>query len=172
MSLWMQEATEALGRGEYRRFRQDLLPMAPFPIPACLLREVEYGERHCQEVETDRLFPIRFLWVFEAIEQTNWGLEPGARSIFNPESLYGMWERLTTDHQFRKECEEGGSRFDFAEKAMESSHGWIYIGDSFIDDFLELENGAGVELQFPSGTSGESIPAFVAAKRERSRGIE
>jgi hypothetical protein len=32
---------------------------------------------------------------------------------------------------------------------------------------MELEAIAGIELLFPSGTSGESLPAFAAIKRKR-----
>jgi hypothetical protein len=168
MSLWMQAATEALEYGHYQRFRQDLIPIAPFAVPFCMIRELEFAERRCLDVDKDRLFPIRFHWLFEAMEQRNWGLAPGERSRYHPEELLELWERAMRDSEYKRECEEGGIRFDNAEKAACFAEGWVYIGDRFVDDFLELETSIGVEMLFPSAPPGQDRPAFEAIKRERN----
>jgi hypothetical protein len=77
MSLWLQSAINTLSDGDYQHFRQTLLPMSPIPILNCLLRELEYGERYCINVDTDRLFPIRFIWMLEAMEQRNFEFPAG-----------------------------------------------------------------------------------------------
>jgi len=169
MGLWMQAATGALAQGDFQYIRQVLFPMAPFPIPACMYREFDFGERRCKDIEKDKLFPIRFLLLFEAFEQRNWGIPPGDRSRYHPEKLLEAWEKVMADPAYMKECEDHGMRFDLEEKAIEFIAGWIYIGDSFIDDFLALEDTAKTELLFYTGTEGEYAPAFVAEKLKRSK---
>lgn len=160
MSLWLQAVLEAIEYGDYKRLRQDILPMAPIPIPDCLLRELEFGERRCRDGEKNILFPIRFLWLLEANEQRLWGYLPLARSHYHPEKLLELWARASADPQYRQEREAEGFRFDLAEKAMELTAGWVYIGDRLIDDFLDVEAAARFELMFPDPSSGELRPAF------------
>lgn len=168
MSLWMQSATDALANNDYQFIRENLIPHAPFTIPACMFREFEFGERRCHDIEKDKLFPIRFMYLFEAFEQRNWGIPPGDRSLYNPEKLLAVWEKILADPAYLKECEDHGMRFDLEEKALEFLCGWIYIGNTFIDDFLELENTAGVELLFCTETPDEFLPAFVEEKKKRT----
>jgi hypothetical protein len=163
----MQAALEALHYGNYARFRRDLLPRAPFPVPPCLLREVEFGERRCVDYKKDPLFPIRFLWTLEGNEQRVFGL-PAGRSRYHPERLLEVWERATTDSAYRQELEAGGMPFDLTERALRVQHGWIYMGDRFVDDFLEIEVVVRVELLFPTETDGERQPAFQEIKRRRA----
>jgi len=168
MSLWMQAATDALANNDYQFIRTNLLPHAPFSIPECMIREFEFGERRCKDPEKDRLFPIRFLYLFEAFEQGNWGIPPGDRSRYHPEKLLAAWEKVLADPAYLKECEDHGMRFDREESAMEFLCGWIYIGASFVDDFLELEKTAKVELLFHTDTPDKFMPAFADIKRGRS----
>jgi hypothetical protein len=168
MSLWLQAATEALHSGEYERFRTRILPLAPIPIPGCLVRELEFAERRCRDNAKDRLFPIRFMWVMEANEQRLFGLTPLGRSHYHPEKLLELWERACSDAQYRQEREAEGFLFDFVEKAVELTVGWVYIGDRFVEDFLEVESVLGVELLFPDPQAGAPRPALQAFKRRRS----
>lgn len=168
MSLWLQAATQALSAGDYERFRTKLLPRAPFRVPDCLFREFEFAQRRCRDKAKDQLFPIRFIWLMEAKEQGMFGLSPLARSRYHPEKLLEVWKQASADPVYRQELEAAGFRFDFEEKAMELSAGWIYIGDRFVEDFLEVESIVGVELLFPDPPAGEGRPAFREFKRPGS----
>ena len=170
MSLWLQAVTEALEYGDYEHFRVNLLPNAPISVPACLFREVQFAERRCRDNSQDRLFPIRFLWLMEAHEQRMFGLSPLERSCYHPEKLLELWKRASADMQYRQECEADGFRFDFTEKAVKSSVGWIYIGERFVEDFLEVETTLGVELLFPNPPASEGRTAFQGFKKPMSEG--
>jgi hypothetical protein len=165
VSLWLQAAIESLEEGDYKHVRKRLLPSLQSPVPGCLIRELEFGERRCCDIKKDRLFPIRFLWWLEGVEQRNFGLTALGRSGYHPEKLLDVWERACGDSAYRHEREAEGFKFDFAEKAMELTVGWVYIGDRFVEDFLELETALGVELLFPGPQPGEALPAFQAAKK-------
>jgi hypothetical protein len=170
MSLWLQAVTEALEYGEYEDFRVNLLPNAPISVPACLFREVEFAERRCRDNAKDRLFPIRFLWLMEAHEQRMFGLSPLERSCYHPEKLLELWNRVSTDVDYRQECEGAGLLFDFVEKAVKVSEGWIYIGERFVEDFLEVETILGTQLLFPDPLTGDGRPAFKGFKQPGSGG--
>jgi len=168
LSLWLQAATEALQSGNYERFRVNILPHAPIRIPGCMYRELEFAERRCRDKATNQLFPIRFLWLMEAHEQRMFGLSPLGRSRYHPEKLLELWKRASADVQYQKECEADGFQFDFVEKAMKLEAGWIYIGDRFIEDFLEIETTLGVELLFPNQPETEMQPAFQEHKQQKN----
>lgn len=165
MSLWLQTAIEALTDGAYERFRQNLLPTSPIPLPDCMMRELEFAERRCRNIKKDRLFPIRFLWLLEANEQRLWGLPPLGRSLYHPEKLLELWDRVSTDPGYRQELEAEGFRFDLKEKAFELTPGWVYIGNRFVADLLEIESAIGVELMFPGSSTEELRPAFQESRR-------
>lgn len=165
MSGWLDSALHALHHGEYHHFRQDILPVAPIPLPECLQKEIEFGERHCQNARQERLFPIRFLWMLEANEQRSWGQPPLARSHYHPEELLSFWRRALADPGFRRAREAEGFRFDLVEKAVELTAGWIYIGDRFIRDLFDVEAALGVTLQFPCPPYGQRRQAFPAYRR-------
>jgi hypothetical protein len=170
MSLWLQAATQALQYGNYERLRRDILPKAPIPIPDCLVRELEFAERQCRDSTQEPLFPIRFLWLMEANEQRLFGYPALGRSRYHPEQLLEHWERACADAEYRHVREAETFRFDFDEKAVLMSVGWIYIGDRFVEDFLEVEAALRTELLFPGPQEGEMRPAFQALKRQRSGG--
>ena len=170
MSLWLQASIEALQGGDYERFRVKILPHAPIRVPGCLLRELEFAERCCRDKANDQLFPIRFLWLMEAHEQRMFGLSPLGRSRYQPEKLLELWMRASADVLYRQECESAGFRFDFTEKSVNLGVGWIYIGERFVEDFLEVETTLGVELLFPSPPATEGRPAFQEFKQPRSGG--
>lgn len=164
MSLWLHSALDHIALRDYTHVRQ-LLPIAPIAIPACLEREIAFAERRCVDPGRPGLFPVRFLWTLEALEQRNFGYPPG-RSHYHPEKLIANWERACADADFRAELESAQFALDFAERAIELSRGWVYLGDRFVEDFLEIEAAAGVELLFASATPGAPPqPAF----RERKR---
>lgn len=160
MSLWLQAATEALQYGDYERLRVQILPLAPIPIPGCMIQELEFAERHCRDISTDPLFPIRFLWLLEANEQRMFNLSVLGRSLYHPEKILELWERASADMKYRRESESDGFQFDFSEKAMKFEVGWVFIGERFVEDFLEIETALGVELLFPNPLTGEGTPAF------------
>jgi hypothetical protein len=170
MSLWLQAAIEAFQGGEYERLRVKLLPHAPIRVPGCLLRELEFAKRRCRDKAKDQLFPIRFLWLMEAHEQRMFDLSPLGRSGYHPEKLLEIWKRASADIYYRQECEAAGFRFDFTEKAVNMGVGWIYIGERFVEDFLEVETTLGVELLFPNPQASEGRLAFQEIKQPMSGG--
>jgi hypothetical protein len=135
MSLWLQAATNALHERDYDQFRR-ILPIAPIPIPTCMLREVKFAQRFCRAKMKARLFPIRFLWLLAASEQQHFGLNPPSQSLYHPEKLIELWTQACISPQFRQERENKGISFDFNETAMKLSGGWIYVGQHFAADFL------------------------------------
>jgi hypothetical protein len=170
MSLWLQSTIESLQEGDYEHVRTRLLPTLQSPIPGCALREIEFGERHCRDKQQGSLFPIRFLWWLEGLEQQNFGLTALGRSRYHPEKLLEVWERICRDQQYRQELEAQGFKFDLTEKAVELTAGWVYIGERFVEDFLEVETALGVELLFPGPQPGDKLPAFQAVK-QKHRGL-
>jgi len=158
VSLWLQSATKALILGQYDRFRNELLPVAPRPVPDSLLREVAFGERRCRG--DDHLFPIRFLWLWEGSEQGLFGLKALGRSRYHPQQLLALWTRACGDPEFRAQREAEGFRFDLGEEAVEMPNGWIYVGDQFAADLVEGEKVLGHELVFPDLRPGQEYPRF------------
>ena len=140
MSLWLQAVLEYLDEGDYKHVRENLLPISPIPIPKIILEELEFGERFCQDIEKNRLFPIRFIWLLEANEQRMFGQGTLSRSKYQPEKIMTVWERISNDEKYKKELEDQGFRFNLEEKAMELIEGWVYIGDHFIEDYKDIEN--------------------------------
>ena len=132
MSLWLQSVIWALEAGDYKSFRQNLLPVAPIPIPDCLNQEFAFAERHCHDKKTAPFFPIRFIWLMEAHEQRMFGYNPLARSHYHPEDLLDLWKRACAEADYQQECAAKGTQFDFNQKAMKLDVGWIYMGDRFI----------------------------------------
>ena len=163
MSLWLQSALEALEEGDYRNLR-GLVTQAPLRLPDCMLREIEYGETHFHENSEGRLFPIRFMWLMECNEQRMFGHAPLGRSTYHPEKLLDFWTKALEDEVFRNEMEQQGFRFDLDDKALEMTAGWIYIGESFIQDLIEIERAIGVEMLFPDQDSGEHRAVFSEQK--------
>lgn len=170
MSLWLQAVLEDLQCGDYKHLRERILPLAPIRIPSCLIRELEFAERRCRDYKKDPLFPIRFLWLMEAHEQGMFGLSPSGRSLYNPEELLNFWQRAIADNQYQQECEAKGIRFDFVENAVKLDAGWIYIGKTFVEDFLEIESTLGVELLFPNPPNSKGRPVFQEFKKPKSSG--
>ena len=159
MSLWLQSALEALEEGDYSNLR-GLVTHAPLQLPDCMLREIEYGENHFHEDSEDRLFPIRFMWLMECNEQRMFEYAPLGRSKCHPETLLDFWTKAQEDEVFRNEMEQQGFRFDLDEKAVEMTLGWIYIGESFVQDLIEIERAVGEEMLFPDPASGEHRAVF------------
>ena len=159
MSLWLQSALEALDEGDYSNLRR-LLAVSPLSLPACMLREIEYGETHFQGSSQNSLFPMRFMWLMECNEQRMFGHAPLGRSRYHPEKLLAFWDRAANDEVFRNEMKKQGFRFDLEEKAIEMTAGWIYIGESFANDLIEIERAIGEEMLFPDPYTGERRAVF------------
>ncbi|MBT3375833.1 MAG: hypothetical protein HN742_41955 [Lentisphaerae bacterium] len=170
MSRWLEAACGALSAGAYGHFREDLLPICPIPVPGCLTRELTFAERCCRDREADRLFPIRFYWLLEANEQRLGDYPAMGYSRYHPEKLLEFWQQAEAVPAFRAEKETEGFRFDFEEKAVDFTVGWIYIGDSFVDDLICIEETIGVELLFPTGDGDTTQSIFRDFKARRKRG--
>jgi len=112
------------------------------------------------------LFPIRFLWLLEGIERRHFNLPMMGRSRFHPEILlYDIWERANAEPSFRLEMESGGFIFNFQEKAIAMSTGWVLIGDHFEDDLFEIESILNIKLLFPEKNTGELRSVFDALRK-------
>lgn len=165
MSLWLQAVLANLDSGDYEHLRVNLMPIAPIPIPQCMMGELAFGERRCRDVEKDRLFPIRFIWLMEAHEQRMFDLNPTRSMYLHPEKLLDHWNRASSDAEYRKSLEASGCQFDFIEKAIKvEDMGWIYIGEQFIDDFLQVEAALGFVMRFPDPLVKEGKPVFQAER--------
>ncbi len=171
MSLWLEAMTGALHKGEYAWIRETLLPMAPRPIPQCMYREIAFAERCCREGETDRVFPVRFLWLLDGHEQRTFGISPSGIGVYHPEKLLDFWSHVLVDMDVRKQHEAGGIRFNLEEKAFDLGRGWIYIGDRFVEDLLEVESCLGGEVLFMCPETGDFLPAFRAKRLLRNERI-
>jgi hypothetical protein len=167
MSLWLESALASLAARHYSHVRQRLMPIAPISLPTCLECELAFAERRCMNPEQPGLFPVRFLWTLEALEQRNFGYPPG-RSYYHPEKLLRHWERACTNAAFRAELEAAALAIDFDEQAIELTRGWVYIGARFAEDFLEIEAIVGVELLFSTKPPGSPQPAFREHKQRAS----
>ncbi len=166
MSLWLQSAIECLENRDYKYFREKLLPHAPIPIPACMIRELEFGEKYCTHSGEDPLFPIRFLWLLEGNEQRLYNLPMLGRSRFHPEVLlFNIWNRVIAEPEFRQEMESKDFKFNFIEKAIAMSTGWILIGDHFVEDLFQIESLLLVELLFPDNVTGEMRTVFQSFRK-------
>jgi hypothetical protein len=89
-------------------------------------------------------------------------------SVYHPEKLWEIWQSANSDPDVLKKLEADGFRFNFKEKAIEFSKGWIYFGDSFREDLFEVERLRGAYLQFPDPGTGELRPAFPEIDRDPS----
>ena len=170
MSLWLEAMTRALRDGEYSRIREVLLPRAPRSIPECMYREMAFAERCCRDIETDPVFPIRFLWLLDGHEQLAFGLPPSGLGVYHPEKLFDFWPRVIVDKDLRAQHEADGMRLNLEEKAVDLGRGWIYIGDRFIEDLFDVEACLGGEVLFKCPETGEFLPVFRAQRllgRER-----
>lgn len=167
MSLWLQSAIERLNGRRYQAFRENLLPIAPIPIPDCMKRELEFGERCCIDPADDPLFPIRFFWLLEGNEQRRYDLPMLSRSRFHPEILlFDIWNRAVAEPQFRQEMESKDFKFNLIEKAIAMSTGWILIGDHFVEDLFEIESVLHTELLFPDNKTGVLRTVFQSFRKQ------
>ncbi|MBT0652908.1 hypothetical protein [Geomobilimonas luticola] len=102
----------------------------------------------------------------ECNEQRLFGIEPLGRSIYHPEKLLEVWEHVQSDQNYCNYLKENGFEFDFVDKAMELTRGWIYVGDTFIEDFMEIEQNIGVEMMFPDPETKEPKAVFKSYKHQ------
>jgi hypothetical protein len=168
MSLWLQSAIEHLNCRRYKAFRDNLLPIAPILIPGCMIRELEFGERCCTDPADDPLFPIRFLWLLEGNEQRQFNLPMLGRSRYHPEILlFEIWDRAVNEPKFRDEMESEGFRFNWTEKAIAMSTGWILIGNHFVEDLFQIESLLYEELLFPDNKTGEMCTVFQSFRKQK-----
>ena len=169
MSMWLEAMTRAMQEGEYGRIREVLLPMAPMSIPECIYREISFAERCCLNIETDPVFPVRFLWLLDGHEQSAFGLPPSGLGVYHPEKLLDFWTRVIVDMDLRAQHQADGMRLKLEEKAIDLGRGWIYIGDRFVEDLFEVESCLGGIVLFKCPETGEFLPAFRSQQIEEER---
>jgi len=92
---------------------------------------------------------------------------PLERSHYNPEILYAQWLKCTEDESFRQEAVDAGVLFDLDNKAISLTRGWVLIGDTLIDDLMEIEAFYGEELMVPDKKTGMASPMFVDYKSKK-----
>ncbi len=170
MSLFLQHIEGLYFSGAYGEIREQLKDWEETgkPFPPCIHRELDYGEAGSyRQIRDERMFPIRFMWLFELHEQSAFKIPALGRSYYHPELLYERWERCCTDTAFRKEAEDAGVLFDMEHKAISLRKGWVLIGDTWRDDLLEIEDYYGTELLFPNNI-GELTPAFLEYRKRQN----
>jgi len=72
---------------------------------------------------------------------------------------------VKTDDTFQAQQLANGFRFDFKEKAINMTAGWVLIGDHLMDDLLEIEKVLKVEMIFDNYPGRPPGPAFVEYKK-------
>lgn len=168
MSLFFQHIVELYSNAEYNAVREELhnFEKANKPFPDCIYRELDYAESTTyRKIRNENVFPIRFLWLFELKEQIMMGVPMLLeRSRYNPESLYARWLKCIRDESFRQAAIEADVLFDLDNKAISLTRGWVLIGDTFIDDLMEIEAFYGEELMVPDKKTGIASPMFVDYK--------
>jgi len=61
--------------------------------------------------------------------------------------------------------ESGGFIFNFQEKAIAMSTGWVLIGDNLPDDLFEIESVLNTKLLFPEEDTGELKTVFDSLRK-------
>ena len=171
MSLFFENIVELYSNAEYATVRNKLhnFEKTNKPFPNCIYRELDYAESNTyRKIRDENVFPIRFLWLFELKEQVMMGVAmPLERSHYNPELLYARWLKCLEDESFRQEAIKANVLFDLDNKAISLTLGWVFIGDTFIDDLIEIEAFYGEELRVPDRETGIASPMFVDYKSKR-----
>ena len=171
MSLFFQHIVALYSNAEYATVREELhnFEKANKTFPDCIYKELDYAELNTyRKIRDENVFPIRFLWLFELKEQVVSGVAwPLSRSHYNPESLYAKWLKCLEDESFRQEAIEADVLFDLDNKAISLTWGWVLIGDTFIDDLMEIEAFYGEELMVPDKETGIASPLFVNYKSKK-----
>ena len=171
MSLFFHNIVQLYSQGEYLRIIEELRNFekdTQKSLPCCIFKELDYAiSNEYRIIRDENIFPIRFLWLFELKEQVMMGAAmPLERSSYNPESLYARWLKCLEDESFRQEAIEADVLFDLANKAISLTKGWVLIGDTFIDDLMEIEAFYGEELMVPDN-KGRGRPFFVEYKSKK-----
>jgi len=162
MSLFFQYIEGCFADEQYHEIRQAMkeFQQGSKPFPPCIYRELGFGIRGSfRQIRNDKLFPIRFLSLFGLNEQRLSGLPVMGRSYYHPERLYQRWELCCRDEAVRQEAEEAGVMFDMQNKAILLTRGWVWIGDTFVQDFFEIEAHYDEKLLFPD-PNNELKPIF------------
>ncbi|MCX5847159.1 MAG: hypothetical protein NTW12_12525 [Deltaproteobacteria bacterium] len=171
MSLFFQHIEALYVNGEYSKVKEELdnFEKTNKPFPTCIYRELAYAESNTYRIIRDEnIFPIRFLWLFELKEQIMIGVVmPLERSIYNPERLYERWLKCLADESFRQEVEKDDVLFDLDRKAISLTRGWVLIGDTFIDDLIEIEEYYGEELMVIDEKTKIESAMFVEYKSKK-----
>jgi len=171
MSLFLQHIETLYVDGQYSKIKEELhnFEKTNKPFPACIYKELAYAESNVyRKIRDENFFPIRFLWLFELKEQIMMGaIMPLERSIYHPEILYDRWKRLLEDESFRQETIESDVLFDLDGKAISLTWGWVLIGDTFIDDLIEIEKYYGEELKVIDEKTQKERPMFVEYKSKK-----
>jgi hypothetical protein len=171
LSLFFQHIVELYSHAEYNTVREELhnFEKADKSFPDCIYRELDYAESNTyRKIRDENVFPIRFLWLFELKEQIMMGVAmPLDRSHYNPEFLYARWLKCLEDESFRQEAMEADVLFDLDNKAISLTRGWVFIGDTFIDDLMEIEAFYGAELMVPDMEPGIGRSMFVDYKSKK-----
>lgn len=171
MSLFFQHIVELYSHAEYNTVREELrnFEKTTKPFPDCIYRELDYAVSNTyRKIREENVFPIRFLWLFELKEQVMAGVTmPLERSHYKPELLYTQWLKCLEDESFRQEAIAADVLFDLDHKAISLTRGWVLIGDTFIDDLMEIEAFYGEQLMVIDEETKTERPMFVDYKSKK-----
>jgi hypothetical protein len=173
LSLFLQHIVELYSNAEYSKIKEELhnFEKTTKPFPTCIYKELAYAEANTYRIIRDEnIFPIRFLWLFELKEQVVLGLHaPLTRSHYDAEELYERWLKYLTNESFRQEAIKANVLFDLDGKAISLTWGWVLIGDTFIDDLIEIEEYYGEELMVIDKETRTERPLFVKYKSKKKQ---
>ena len=93
---------------------------------------------------------------------------PLERSHYNPEKLYEIWLRCLSDESYRQEAEAADVLFDLNNKAISLTRGWVFIGDAFIEDLMEIESYWGENLMVIDEETKMERSLFVEFKSKKT----
>ena len=173
MSLFLQHIQELYADSEYHEIRESLRGFEKNTqklLPSCIFKELDYARSTSyRSIRDENIFPIRFLWFFELNEQRIMGvIMPLERSHYNPEKLYEIWLRCLSDESYRQEAEAADVLFDLNNKAISLTRGWVFIGDAFIEDLMEIESYWGENLMVIDEETKMERSLFVEFKSKKT----
>ena len=129
-------------------------------FPDCLYRELDFAIKGSfREIRDVKLFPIRFMLMFGFYEERMFAMPIMGRCYYHPEELWKLWNECFQDGADRQEAVEAGILFDIQHGAIALPSGWIWMGNTFVQDFFELERFLKKPIKFPD-KNGKMKPIF------------
>jgi len=151
MSFFLQHIQELYYYKEYSQIREELIKFEKSNrlLPKCLFKEVDYADSNTyRKIRDEDVYPVWFLWFFDMHEHVMFNIDFFGQSRYFPQWLQERWNLCCENENYREDALANGVLFDFENKAISLTAGWVFIGDSFLEDLKEIEDY--YECKFPS----------------------